>query len=101
MKAEHIETEATIALNRLRTRLCETYGDLSPRALHYDHVRPILEVLRKACNELDKGDTGKDAARTLLDLWQTLKIDAKDNSMSDLESVVTRMHEKAKSQDEW
>src|SRR5713101_7092955 len=101
MKAEHIEAEATIALNQLRIRLGETCGDLPARTLHYDHVRPVLEVLRRACSELDKGEIGKDAARTLLDLWQKLKINEKDNSISDLDAVVTQMHEKAKSQDEW
>lgn len=100
MDAQHVDTEATMALVSLRLSLREIHGDLPPGTLHHEYVRPVLNVLKDACDQLDKGEHGKDAIRALMHLWQALEL-SKSGTTSDLREVVHRMYEKAKSEDAW
>ena len=86
MKESRIESAATIGLGRLRQHGSE-------------HEYCTAMIMHNACEELNKGEYGERAVKALFDLWKELKLgEVTGESLSELCSVVERMHYKSEKQ---
>ena len=82
---QNIETEATIGLFRLRSKVHNTQDELA-----------TLIVMQNICDAADKGDYGEGAVKGLFELWRELKLEEVDGpSISELRAVVDQMHHKS------
>ena len=89
MDEQHIETEATLAKFRLRSQVDNAQDELA-----------TLIVMRTTCDALDKGDYGERALKNLFDLWRELDLgdEITGAAISQLRTVVDRMHDKSVSE---